>query len=306
MEGLRNKDGLTEKEFLEKYNPRDYIDEMPSVTADILLFTLLDDEQINPRKLPDKNLHILMIKRGDHPFMGKWALPGGFVTKKESLEQAAIRELQEETNIGNVYLEQLYAFGDLGRDPRTQIISISYMALVDSTKLDIKASSDADDAKWFKVDFIKYDETKEVKETGYVLERKYKLELSCDDEVLSAIIKETKSVENGVSKVKRELVESVGFAFDHALIISYGVARLRKKVWHTPIVFSLMPELFTIGQLQKAYEGILGVDLIDSNFRKRIEQTAKMVVETNEKIKIGAYRPATAYRFNPEWEDDEF
>ena len=101
-----NKQGLTEEQFLSAYDASKF--ERPSVTVDMLVFTVTDEEKENYRKLPKKVLRLLMIKRGDHPFIGQWALPGGFVNMNESLDEAALRELKEETNIDNIYMEQLY------------------------------------------------------------------------------------------------------------------------------------------------------------------------------------------------------
>ena len=84
---VTNKNGLTEEEFLASYDPSKY--DRPSVTVDMLIFTVTDQENKNYRKLPDKELRLLMVKRGDHPYIGQWALPGGFVREKESLEEAA-------------------------------------------------------------------------------------------------------------------------------------------------------------------------------------------------------------------------
>ncbi|MCY9698358.1 NUDIX hydrolase, partial [Paenibacillus alginolyticus] len=148
-EQLRDKQGLTEIEFLQKYDASMY--ERPSVTVDMLIFTVVDEEKESYRKLPKKSLKLLMVKRGVHPYIGQWALPGGFVTKDESLDEAALRELKTETNIDNVYMEQLYTWGDVNRDPRTRVISCSYMALVDSSSLEVMAGDDADDARWFSV-----------------------------------------------------------------------------------------------------------------------------------------------------------
>ena len=116
---LKNKQGLTEEQFLARYDAGKY--ERPSVTVDMLIFTVTDEENQNYRKLPEKVLRLLLIKRGDHPYIGQWALPGGFVEMDESLDEAALRELQEETNIKNIYMEQLYTWGDIGRDPRTRL-----------------------------------------------------------------------------------------------------------------------------------------------------------------------------------------
>lgn len=164
-----NKQGLTEEEFLKAYDASKF--ERPSVTTDMLIFTVMEKENKNYRKLPEKTLKLLMIKRGDHPCLGWWALPGGFVNMDESLDQGALRELKEETNIDNIYMEQLYTWGDVDRDPRTRIITTSYMALVDSQALNIKASDDADDAKWFDVSYKLYQEQKTVNEIRYNLMR---------------------------------------------------------------------------------------------------------------------------------------
>ena len=110
----------------------------PSVTTDIVIFTIQDNE-----------LKVLLIKRKIEPFKDSWAIPGGFVQIAESLDQAATRELEEETGIKDVYLEQLYTFGDPKRDPRGRVITVSYMALVDSNKIELKPDTDASEAQWF-------------------------------------------------------------------------------------------------------------------------------------------------------------
>ena len=114
--------------------------EKPSVTVDIVIFTIKDDD-----------LKVLLVKRAIEPFKGKWALPGGFVRINEPLEEAAKRELEEETGVKDIYLEQLYTFGNPKRDPRGRVISVSYMALMNSDVLELKASTDVSDAKWFSV-----------------------------------------------------------------------------------------------------------------------------------------------------------
>jgi 8-oxo-dGTP diphosphatase len=112
----------------------------PSVTVDLVIFTIAEDD-----------LKVLLIRRGQEPFKGRWALPGGFVEIEESLEQAAARELKEEVGVTNVYLEQLYTFGDPKRDPRGRVISVSYFALVDAERQRIVAASDAAEAQWHSV-----------------------------------------------------------------------------------------------------------------------------------------------------------
>ncbi|MEA4963972.1 hypothetical protein SDC9_111475 [bioreactor metagenome] len=293
---IKNKQGLTEEQFLATYDASKY--ERPSVTVDMLIFTVTDEEKKNYRKLPEKVLRLLMIKRGDHPYIGQWALPGGFVKMGESLDEAAIRELKEETNIDDIYMEQLYTWGDAARDPRTRVISTSYMSLADSSTLEIRASDDADDAKWFTVSCKLYQEQKTVTEKGYILQRLFKLSLSSDEDSLSAILKIIKTVEGKVTRVEREVVESNGIAFDHAKIIEYGIERLRSKIEYTDIAFNLMPELFTLTELQKVYEVILDAELLKANFRRKV---AEMVIETNEYTKDAGHRPSKLFRFNPNW-----
>ena len=114
----------------------------PSVTVDCVVFGL---------DLDAEDLKILLIQRSGRPFAGMWALPGGFVDMDETLDQAAKRELQEETGISRLYLEQLYTFGDPGRDPRDRVITVAYYALVKLTDHTIKADTDASDVAWFGV-----------------------------------------------------------------------------------------------------------------------------------------------------------
>ena len=295
---IKNRLGHTEEQFLATYDASKF--ERPSVTVDMLIFTVTDEEKKNYRKLPEKVLRLLMIKRGDHPYIGQWALPGGFVQMKESLDEAALRELQEETNIDKIYMEQLYTWGAVGRDPRTRVISASYMSLVDSSALDIKASDDAEDAKWFTVSCRLYQEERTVTEKGYILKSLFNLTLSNDENNLSAIVKIMRTVDGKVTKVEREVVESNGIAFDHAKVIEYAIERLRSKIDYTDIAFNLMPELFTLTQLQQVYEVILDTELLKANFRRK---TADMVIETNEYTKDAGHRPSKLFRFNQNWRD---
>jgi len=117
--------------------------EKPLVTVDIVVFTVRNNE-----------LQALLIKRKGEPFKNRWALPGGFVLHNESLEDAAKRELAEETGVTDVYLEQLYTFGEPRRDPRGRIITVAYFALIDSSKITLHATTDASDATWLAVNSI--------------------------------------------------------------------------------------------------------------------------------------------------------
>lgn len=112
----------------------------PALAVDIVVFGL------------DEDLKVLLIKRDLEPFQGKWALPGGFVRMDETLDEAARRELEEETGVSRLYLEQLYTFGDPGRDPRERVVSVAYYALVKLSDHRVKAATDAREAAWFSVD----------------------------------------------------------------------------------------------------------------------------------------------------------
>ncbi|WP_407870462.1 NUDIX hydrolase [Paenibacillus sp. P36] len=295
---MRDRNGLTEREFLQKYDASIY--ERPSVTVDMLIFTVFDKDQDNYRKLPEKSLQLLLIKRGEHPYLGQWALPGGFVSVRESIEEAAQRELKSEANIENLYMEQLFTWGDVGRDPRTRVISSSYMALVDRTSLDVKAGDDAEDARWFEVKHQVFQEKKTILEDGYEFERIIKITLNHEAELLAATVKITTMITGRTRRISREIVESQGLAFDHAKIIEYAVERLRNKIEYTDIAFHLMPPLFTLSELQQVYEVILGKELLAAAFRRKI---APMVTETNEFTKDAGHRPSKLYRFNPNWEN---
>src|SRR6478609_1918582 len=120
--------------------PATYEFRRPALTCDAVVFGL-DDE----------DLKVLLIRRDLEPFQGKWALPGGFVRVEESLEEAVRRELQEETGIDQVFLEQLYTFGAVDRDPRERDVTVAYYALVKLSDHSVKAATDARDAAWFAV-----------------------------------------------------------------------------------------------------------------------------------------------------------
>lgn len=294
---IKNKQGYTEKEFLKEYDASIY--ERPSVTVDMLVFTVLDKEKENYRRLPEKTLKILMIKRGDHPYMGQWALPGGFVSANESIDEAARRELKSETNVDNIYMEQLYTFGEVHRDPRTRVISCAYMALVDSSTLELRAGEDAEDAEWFNIKYSLFQEKKVLLEKGYSCEKLVKVTLWNENKELSAVVKILENAEGRVTKIDRQVIESNDIAFDHAKIIAYAIERLRNKVEYTSLAFNLMPELFTLTELQQVYEIILNKELLAAAFRRKI---VGMVIETNEFTKDAGHRPSKLFRFNNEWE----
>ncbi len=204
--------------------------ERPSVTTDVVIFTLQDED-----------LQVLLIRRKHSPFEGMWATPGGFVHIDESLEEAALRELEEETGVRDVYLEQLYTFGDVDRDPRGRVITVAYFALVPTTAIDPHAGSDAAEARWWSI---------------------YNLP---------------------------------PLAFDHNVILAYALKRLRYKLEYSAVGFELLPESFTLSELQTAYEIVLGEELDKRNFRRKILRAD--VIEETGAYQSGEGRPARLYRF---------
>ena len=299
--GLKNSNGQTLEEFLLNYDANKY--QKPSVAVDMIIFTVKDEEKQNYRRLPGKDLNILMIKRRDHPFIGQWALPGGFVSADESLDEAALRELKEETNIDNIYMEQLYTWGSVDRDPRTRIIGCSYLALVDSCSLNVISGDDAEDARWFTVKNTLLFERKTNTLNGYIHEQQVRVDLLSENDNIYAVIKMFKTVEEKVTKKTWDVIECSGIAFDHAKIINYSIQRLRRKIEYTDMAFNLMPEFFSLTQLQQVYEIILGRKLLKANFRRKI---SNMVIETNENKKDAGHRPSKLYKFNTDWMEKTF
>ncbi len=216
-------------ESLVSYDASHY--QRPSVTADVVLFTLRNQE-----------LQVLLVRRARWPFQDHWALPGGFVQIDESLDTAALRELEEEAGVSDVYIEQLYTFGEPHRDPRTRVITVAYMAVVSADQVALEAGDDAAEACWWPI-----------------------------------------------SALPEKL------AFDHADILSYALTRLRYKLEYTAVGFQLLPDEFTLPELQAAYEIILGERLDKANFRKKLARGN--VVESTGRYRETGGRPAELYRY---------
>lgn len=192
--------------------------------------------------LDEAELKVLLIRRGLAPFKGKWALPGGFVRLEETVDEGARRELWEETGLQNVFLEQLYTFGTIHRDPRERVVSVAYYALVNLAEHPATGASDASEAAWFPV------------------------------------------------------AHPPALAFDHDEILKMAAQRLRGKVRYEPIGFELLPEKFTLSQLQHVYEAVLQTKVDKRNFRKKI-LGMKLLVALKETVRTGAHRPAQLFRF---------
>ncbi len=204
------------------------------ITTDVVIFTIKDNK-----------LQVLLVKRANEPFKGRWAIPGGFIRLSENLDNAALRILKEKTNVDNIYLEQLYTFGDPLRYPSSRVITCAYFALIRSD--DIKLSFDNS---------------------------------------------------QGITEVQwHEVYNLPTLAFDHKEIIEYSVKRMRERLEFCPIAFQLLPEKFTLTELQKSYELILDMKLDKRNFRKKV-LTGSVLKELNEYTKSGSKRPARLYSFD--------
>lgn len=204
----------------------------PALTVDIVIFGLDEDD-----------MQVMLIQRDLPPYAGQWALPGGFVRIEETLDEAARRELEEETGLKEIFLEQLYTFGDVRRDPRERVVTVAYYALVNLTGHDVHASTDARNAAWFPVSDLPH------------------------------------------------------LAFDHDQILGAAHERLRGKVRYQPLGFELLPEQFTLSQLQRLYEVILDRQLDKRNFRKKV-LAMEIVKETGRIEKDVAHRAARLFHFD--------
>lgn len=265
----------TEEEFLKNYDSSKF--EKLSVTSDILILSVSDRKETNYRKLSTKHFSVLLVKRSDFPFKNKWCLPGGFMGIEETSLESAKRILKRETNLENIYLEQLYTFDDINRDPRMRIMSVSYMALVDQNRLLNKLS---EEASWFDMTILESD-----KEINITFDN--------GNETFTVVVGKTLR-ELTTDRYEFSVVKNEHLAFDHPLVITSGIERLKNKIEYTDIVFNMMPEYFTLGELQQVYEVILGRKLLDPAFRRIISSK----VEKTEKVKTGGgHRPSVLFKY---------
>lgn len=211
--------GMTESEL---YDPARF--PAFAVTVDLVVLTVRE-----------QRLSALLIRRGEEPFAGRTALPGGFVRPGESLGEAAERELAEETGLADlpVHLEQLATYGAVDRDPRMRVVSVAYLALAPNLPTPT-AGGDAADAHWAPV---------------------------------ADLLPELFPNEGG------ERGGPAPFAFDHARILADGVERARSKLEYTPLAAAFCPPQFTVGELRRVYEAVWGVALDPRNFHRKVTGT---------------------------------
>ena len=270
----------------------------PSVTVDSIVFTIRDGKVENYRKLPEKKLQVLLVKRATEPYKNMWSIPGTFVQEKERLEEAVDRSLNEKANIKDLYLEQLYTWGDPARDPRTRVISTSYMGLIDSQAIQIKAGKNVEDIAWFTIKLEMLKETTKENKHGYQKTEEIEILLESDTQILKNKVRVVKELKDGNMSIYTQILQSE-LAFDHAKLLIYAIERLKNKVEYTTIAFHLMPEKFTLTKLQQVYEILLDKPLLKANFRRKI---ADMVIETEEYEENAGHRPSKLYQFNTNWQ----
>lgn len=203
------------------------------------------------------HLHTVLIRRPEHPFRGCWSLPGGFVRMDESLDEAAARVLLAKTGLKKLFVEQLYSFGRPERDPRTRVISVAYYALVDPGRIE------------------------ELNVPG--------------EDALVARIPPFRAGSSTVSLKGRD-GKPLELAFDHSEILAVALQRIRGKIDYTPIGFELLPKAFTLFELQKVHEIVLGRKLNKDSFRRRMLASGQLEATGDSQQDVD-HRPASLYRF---------
>ena len=238
---------LDELAFLASYDASAY--PHPSVAVDVVLLTVADG-----------GIRTLLLRRSRQPQQGRWALPGGFVLMEESLDHAARRVVAAKAGVEDVFIEQLYTFGEPRRDSRTRVISVVYYALVDAERLDAAVLNRADAGLALAALVCPLD-----REDG-------------DLEALGA---------DGAT---------LPLAFDHAQILAAAVERIRGKLDYAPLGFELLPGTFTLRDLRLVHEAILGHPLNKDSFRRKMLDRG-LLVATGERLAGVGHRPPELYRF---------
>jgi len=237
---------MTEADFLKDYDPAAF--ERPSVAVDLVLLGLQNGR-----------LSALLLQRNQHPFAGRWALPGGFVGIDEALDAAAERVLHEKAGIAQAHLEQLYTFGAVDRDPRMRIITVAWL--------------------------------------GLLTEQAFATALAANPALLPAAIEVPWVTNTGGSvRLLSPKGTALPIAFDHADILALAILRLRGKLDYSDVGFALLPELFTLRQLQDVHEAILGTTLNKPAFRRRMLDKGWLAA-TGTREEGTSYRPAELFRF---------
>ncbi|GHD05202.1 NUDIX domain-containing protein [Tianweitania populi] len=238
---------MTQDDFLASYDPSAF--PQLAVTVDLILLGLRNQAPT-----------VLVLQRNAQPFEGFWALPGGFVGERETLEAAALRVMQDKAGIETAHLEQLYTFGTPDRDPRMRIVSVAYLALLNEAAF-----------------------TAALRQNKALLPARIEAPLSHEDAVAIS--------------VRNEDDEVLQLAFDHAEILATAIHRLRGKLDYSPVGFALLPEQFTLRQLQDVHEAISGRALNKPAFRRRMQDKG-WISPTGTREEGTSFRPAELFLFN--------
>ncbi len=265
---------ITEQDYLRGYSIKDY--DRPSVAADLVIFRMRTSAGDSFRKDPKSTLSLLLIRRGEHPFLGRWALPGGFLRMDETVEACALREAKEETGITPNAMLYLGVFSAIDRDPRGRIVSNAFTCILNSDAAP-KAGSDASDAQWFDVAF-------EDRGSGACA-----VTLTGDGEVIRSELTARKTLygEALVPQGEQQL------AFDHTSIIAAALRQLRTRAAEFELIFDFLPREFTLFALQKVQETLTGEPVAVANFRRKV---AAYVEETPRFTQGAGHRPAKLYK----------
>ncbi|PKK95790.1 MAG: ADP-ribose pyrophosphatase [Tenericutes bacterium HGW-Tenericutes-4] len=277
-----------DKQFLTLYSDSEY--EKPSVTVDAVIFRLINKEVKNYRKLPEKKLQVFLTKRQYSPFKDHFSVIGTFINLNTELSNTMKLCVKNKANLEHFYFEQLFTFGDKARDPRTRVLSVSYLLLTSDQE-------ELTNGEWFDVTLVEQQNKTHELVNGYTQEKLFTIELSNQHHTLKNEIKVV--VEKSELEQKKEIIiTKTDLAFDHSKIIFYALDRLKNKLEYTDIIFNLLPKHFTLTELKQSYEIILGEKLLDANFRRK---TAKMVSATSEYLTGKGHRSSQLFKHNPNW-----
>ena len=277
-----------DEKFLALYSDSEY--EKPSVTVDSVIFRIKSIANDNYRKLPEKKLQVFLSKRQFSPFKDCYGIVGTFIDLKHELTETMKLCVKNKVNLDNYYFEQLFTFGDKSRDPRTRVLSVSYLLLTSHNE-------QLENGDWFDVELNEVKSKLTSKENGYTISKTFSLKLSNENEKLENIIEITNAKQD-LEEIKTLNIVKNSLAFDHISIIYYALERLKNKLEYTDIIFNLLPKEFTLTELKQCYELILNEHLLDANFRRKI---AKMVVPINKFDNAKGHRTSQLYKHNPNW-----
>lgn len=265
-----------EKKFLAAYSIEKYA--RPSVATDVVGMTIRSVDAGNYRSPEKKHLAVLLIRRGEHPYMNFWALPGGFLRHGEAVEHCAQRELFEEAGLNTNALYPLGCFSAPGRDPRGWIISNAFLSIIGTDDLALMSGDDAMDARWFDLVFSEKDNV-------------LTLIFRNEDIQLQA---QLKVVENIFGQYTFEVISS-DLAFDHAKIIAAALKGLQTSYGLRSLAFAFLPAEFTINELQKVHELLTGKAILAANFRRKMIPYLRA---TDRMTEGDGHRPALIYTRN--------